>query len=463
MKISSYDVSQESSRSFSHMQEIFTEIKSVFFQGPSQEESPQKTDQAEISSLAKEKYFSSKSASVDKTTDIRKINQESPEEQKEKEFIGKIVSHVSNMDVNVTEKTSFVNASSANIPAQGVEVAEDGDVNSLKVSFSQSVKSETKESTSVATQGKVLTEDGREISFAMHLNMERRLAFETEFDGEVSLSKLIDPLVVQFEDGPPSLSDKYFDFDLNNDGRDEKLNSLGKGSGFLAFDINNDGKINNGSELFGTKTGNGFQELAAYDEDGNGWIDENDSVYEKLSVWRPETEGESEYLNSLSAADVGAVYLGSDESGHTLIDDTGNTLAQLKSTGMFLKDSGGAGHVYQMDLADLNSSDNNEQQKNIESQQENEPSTGSLDFEKPDFFASIRKKIEEFRDSMDTGNNNSEADNAKSVFDKMKEDIKRRIDNLLELLEGKDSKGIKSVNPYEKNENTGLNRINMDV
>ena len=29
-------------------------------------------------------------------------------------------------------------------------------------------------------------------------------------------------------------------------------------------------------QAFGTKTGNGFSELAEYDSDGNGWIDEND-------------------------------------------------------------------------------------------------------------------------------------------------------------------------------------------
>jgi hypothetical protein len=31
--------------------------------------------------------------------------------------------------------------------------------------------------------------------------------------------------------------------------------------------------------LFGPQTGNGFAELAEYDEDKNNWIDENDSIY----------------------------------------------------------------------------------------------------------------------------------------------------------------------------------------
>ncbi len=40
-------------------------------------------------------------------------------------------------------------------------------------------------------------------------------------------------------------------------------------------------KINDGSELFGTSSGDGFKDLATYDEDENGWIDENDSIFSK--------------------------------------------------------------------------------------------------------------------------------------------------------------------------------------
>ena len=45
-----------------------------------------------------------------------------------------------------------------------------------------------------------------------------------------------------------------------------------------ALDINEDGKINDGKELFGTASGNGFGDLAAYDQDNNGWIDEKCSM-----------------------------------------------------------------------------------------------------------------------------------------------------------------------------------------
>jgi hypothetical protein len=45
-----------------------------------------------------------------------------------------------------------------------------------------------------------------------------------------------------------------------------------------------DGRVNDGRELFGPITGDGFAELAAYDDDGNNWIDENDGIYDNLSI-----------------------------------------------------------------------------------------------------------------------------------------------------------------------------------
>ena len=53
---------------------------------------------------------------------------------------------------------------------------------------------------------------------------------------------------------------------------------LGKGSGFLALDKDGNGKIDDGNELFGTKSSDGFGDLREYDSDGSGWIDENDEI-----------------------------------------------------------------------------------------------------------------------------------------------------------------------------------------
>ena len=132
----------------------------------------------------------------------------------------------------------------------------------------------------------------------------------------------------------------------------DEISMLREGSGFLALDKNGDGKINDGSELFGTRSGNGFADLAVYDEDGNGWIDENDEIFDKLRVWSKDKDGK-DVLKTLKEADVGAIYLGSTNSQFSLTDKKDNeVLGAVRSTGIYLKESTGmAGTVQQVDLA----------------------------------------------------------------------------------------------------------------
>ena len=59
-------------------------------------------------------------------------------------------------------------------------------------------------------------------------------------------------------------------------------------SAYLAIDANNDGLINDGSELFGTRSGDGFADLAKLDSDGNRWLDEADSQFDRLRIWQPD-------------------------------------------------------------------------------------------------------------------------------------------------------------------------------
>ena len=66
----------------------------------------------------------------------------------------------------------------------------------------------------------------------------------------------------------------------------DEINKLAAGQGFLALDKNEDGEINDGGELFGTRSGDGFGELAVFDEDCNGWIDEKKIVLENLTAMK---------------------------------------------------------------------------------------------------------------------------------------------------------------------------------
>jgi len=207
------------------------------------------------------------------------------------------------------------------------------------------------EKTSFAASGIVKTADGREISFNLSLQMARSYHTQTDVSLRIGDARQTrDPLVINFSGTAAQLGDRRFAFDLNADGNaDEQINFVTGGSGFLAFDRNGDGVINDGAELFGAKTGDGFAELATLDTDGNGWIDENDAAYDDLSVWTRDSEG-NDILRSLQQTDVGAISLARIATPFE-IKDAGNTLlGQVQTTGIYLKESGGVGSVQQVDL-----------------------------------------------------------------------------------------------------------------
>ena len=98
-------------------------------------------------------------------------------------------------------------------------------------------------------------------------------------------------------------------------------------------------RVNDGSELFGPESGNGFSELAAYDTDGNGWIDESDPVYRQLEVWTKDAEG-NDSLSDLKSMGVGAIYLASARTDFELTDDANESNGQVSKTGIYVEESG---------------------------------------------------------------------------------------------------------------------------
>lgn len=209
-----------------------------------------------------------------------------------------------------------------------------------------------KEATTFNATGHVLTEDGREINFGISIGMSR--SFEAEFS-EVTQESIVnvftDPLVINLDKDIASVSDQKFFFDINSDGAEDYISTLDSGSGYLVLDRNEDGIVNNGSELFGAKTGDGFLELAEFDSDENSWIDENDDVFSKLQIWTKDKDG-NDILISLKEADVGALYLGNVSTDFMLNNiATNDTNAAIRKTGIYLKESGGAGTMQHIDLA----------------------------------------------------------------------------------------------------------------
>lgn len=228
--------------------------------------------------------------------------------------------------------------------------AQPQEIQMMQVTASEEIYFKEEEAMSFSTTGTVVTADGREISFNMNVGMSR--SFEQYYKQEsTNVIAMCDPLVINLDSDVIGLSDQKFFFDLDCDGTKEEISALEKGNAFLALDHNNDGTINDGSELFGAKTGDGFADLARYDEDGNGWIDEADSVFGKLKIWVKDENGEDR-LYTLKEKGLGAIYLGSQESGYTLrSSQTGQVNGQLRRNGLFLYESGMAGTIAHVDMA----------------------------------------------------------------------------------------------------------------
>ncbi len=212
-----------------------------------------------------------------------------------------------------------------------------------------------KETTNFSTVGTVHTADGRTINFNLEIGMTRE--FEQYYETGVIERQisLCDPLVINLDSNIAELSDQKFVFDIDADGIKDEIARLGMGSGYLAIDKNNDGIINDGNELFGTKNGDGFADLAQYDEDGNGWIDENDSIWKHLKIWCQDENGK-DVLYTLAEKGVGALNLGSSATDFSIKDQqTNETLGVIRSTGMFLYENGAVGSMQHVDLAKFNS------------------------------------------------------------------------------------------------------------
>ena len=218
------------------------------------------------------------------------------------------------------------------------------------VDYSRTESYSVSEQTTMQASGVIKTSDGKEIKFDLNLVMQYQYSETSSTSVKLGdATRKTDPLVINFNGNAAQLSEQRFAFDLNSDGTKEQINAPTSGSGFLALDLNNDGKINNGGELFGPATGNGFNELAKYDSDHNGWIDENDAVFQQLKVWTKDAAG-ADKLNSLASLGVGAISLNSIATPFDIKTATNQLLGSVRSGSVVLNENGSVGTVQQIDL-----------------------------------------------------------------------------------------------------------------
>ena len=131
------------------------------------------------------------------------------------------------------------------------------------------------------------------------------------------------------------------DFDLNGDGRLERMSTVTGDSWFLALDWNANGRIDDGRELFGDQNGaeHGFAELARHDTNGDARIDAQDAVFEHLRLVQLGADG-SQTSRTLDEAGVTAI-----ELGHRNVNRAIDAYDHVAQTGRFIHTDGRQGEA----------------------------------------------------------------------------------------------------------------------
>lgn len=205
------------------------------------------------------------------------------------------------------------------------------------------------ETTTFNAEGSITTKDGKSLDFSVALSMSRTFYTESNLSIRAGDAAKTDPLVINFDGNAAELTSTHFQFDIDANGSLDQIAVLKSGSGMLALDKNQDGAINDGSELFGPKTGNGFNELAAYDGDNNRFIDEADAIYKQLRIWLRHEDG-SQQLMALGDKNIGAIYLGHLSTPFQLKGEGNASLGEVADSGVYLTEQGGAGSVQQINF-----------------------------------------------------------------------------------------------------------------
>ena len=163
---------------------------------------------------------------------------------------------------------------------------------------------------------------------------------------ETTAAALKDPLIVQFGNQSIGEISGQESFDINQDNKMDNLPVFSGDVGYLVYDKNGNNKADNGSELFGPTSGNGFNELAQLDENNNGFLDKEDSAYQQLYIWQPDN---STWL-SLADAGIEAISTQAIATPYTFYDKNDEVQAQLRNSSFAISESGRGFGVHQVDV-----------------------------------------------------------------------------------------------------------------
>ena len=338
MKIESYDVNMEADSSYTFEQEHSTEFTKLLINSAlDTKEQIHKQNMVRLEVTKLEKVLLSDEKSL------------SHEDRIKKNILEIVLNNFTNeKDFKIYPIDEETNTNSQLLQNKSEEL-----VQIEETTFRHLKEYHQKSSVEYNTQAFIKTNRGQ-------INIDLNLSFSQEFyekhETIVEKTKTIylDPLVINYDSNLSSFdnisSTMKFEFDLNSDGINELIPQLKEGSGFLALDKDKNGVIDNGNELFGANTGDGFEELRNYDEDNNNWIDENDSIFDNLLIWEKNENGDNS-LVSLGQTGIGAIYLSAVDSGFTYSSNIQDDYARLKQSSFYVKEDGKAGLVTSVDFA----------------------------------------------------------------------------------------------------------------
>ncbi len=203
---------------------------------------------------------------------------------------------------------------------------------------------------SMQMHGKVETMQAEQINSDFVLTVESQqqstIAMSMEQGrGEENSGQLVDPLVINLSRDFADLESATFYFDLDVDGKKDWVPELSEGSAFLALDKSGNDEIDDGNELFGPQSGDGFVDLAKYDDNNDGKIDNNDAVFEYLKVWRPDGQ-----LLGVVEVGVTSISLHGVADEKAIHSETGKLLGVSRKSGEFTRSNGEIGRMQHIDM-----------------------------------------------------------------------------------------------------------------
>ena len=252
---------------------------------------------------------------------------------------------------NMPEPTSNQETLTLNEEFIALEITTDQQPEMQEVRIQTETLLHREEHVTFNAQGMVQGSDGRTIKFNLDMQLSRETTEQLDINISTAFRQLKDPLVVNFDNISAGLNDEKIQFDIDADGELDSINQLSSGSGYLVLDKNNNGTIDDGTELFGALSGNGFSDLNAYDSNADGRIDNHDEVYNQLQIWVQEAPKDQQLI-SLKEKKIDSLFLAHTPTPFELYT-TGNQQEPagiIRATGVYLTEQGQVGTLQQIDL-----------------------------------------------------------------------------------------------------------------